>query len=361
MTLRNRILSFNLGTFSLVLLFVGVLSYQEFKEQQVSIRDNPRKTAEESPAREALEVVLYGGATALVLALVFSRLFLNRTLDPITEFTDVLERTNIENLSEPVQRSGNGDELDRMAVVYNRLKQRLDLSFTQTREFTMHASHELKTPLTIMHATLEQMLSDGGFSSPQQRKLESMLEEVQRLSVLSGQLVFLAKADAQQMSFAKNLLALDELVRELGEDCVELGRHRGIRVELLRCDPVSMMGDKMRIRQLLLNLADNAVKYNEADGLIQISLIDETDAVKFVIANRGKAIPNELRQRIFERFFRCDASHQSTIDGAGLGLSISQIIVSLHSGQIAYDLDETGLNRFTLSFPKASSTAAETH
>ena len=355
MRLRNRILLFNLGTFSLVLLFVGALSYIEFREQQKWIEKHLQQASKESPASEALEVVLGGGAAALILALVFSRLFLSRTLAPITEFTADLERTNIENLNEPIKRSGNGDELDRMAVVFNQLKQRLGLSFTQTREFTMHASHELKTPLTIMHATLEQMLSGTSSSSEQQRKLESMLEEVQRLSLLSEQLVFLAKADAAQMTLVKSHLPLDDLVRELCDDCTELGRHRGIRMELLRCDSASIWGDKMRIRQLLLNLADNAVKYNEADGLIQKSLIDAADAVTLIIANRGQVIPPESRDRIFERFFRCDASHESTIDGTGLGLSICQIITTLHGGKIVYDVDDAGLNRFTITFPKTMS------
>jgi len=336
-----------------VLVCIGIMSFIEFREQHRRLDQYAPKPQKEGPANEAAEVVLCGGAAALLLSLLFSRLFLHRTLAPIVEFTNTLEQTNIHNLRDPVERSGNGDELDRMAVVFNRLKERLEMSIHQTREFTMHASHELKTPLAIMHATLEQMISEGSHAAPQVQKLESMLEEVQRLSLLSSHLIFLAKADAEQMPQTIGKLSLHELVREYAEECAELGRHRGIRVELLHCDPVVILGDKMRIRQVLLNLADNAVKYNAGGGLIQISLRCDENTAVFTITNQGDVIPPASRERIFDRFYREDHAHESCFDGLGLGLSIARIIVELHQGKIVYDVDDTGLNRFVVSFPIA--------
>jgi signal transduction histidine kinase len=353
MKLKNRILLFNLTSFSLVLVCVGIMSFIEFREQHRRLDRYAPKPQKEGPASEAAEVVLCGGAAALLLALLFSRLFLTRTLAPIAEFTNTLEQTNIHNLREPVKRSGNGDELDRMAVVFNRLKERLEMSIHQTREFTMHASHELKTPLAIMHATLEQMISEGSHATPQVQKSESMLEEVQRLTLLSSHLIFLAKADAEQMPMTMARLSLHELVAEYGEECLELGRHRNIRVELLRCDPVVILGDKMRIRQVLLNLADNAVKYNVEGGLIQISLRHEETMAIFTITNLGEVIPPASRDRIFDRFYRGDRAHESSFDGMGLGLSIARIVVELHQGTIVYDVDEAGMNRFVVCFPIA--------
>ena len=238
-----------------------------------------------------------------------------------------------------------------MTVVFNRLKERIDVSLNQTKEFTMHASHELKTPLAIMHATLEQLISDGDFTPMQAQKLVSMLEEVQRLSLLSNHLIFLTKADAEEMPLSIVDLKVDELVKEYYEECIELGRHRNIRVELLRCDPVKIRGDKMRIRQVLLNLADNAVKYNKENGLIQISLIHAANKAEFIILNQGAVIPPAARDRVFDRFFRCDHAHESCFDGLGLGLSISRIIIELHGGSIIYDVDDSGANRFTVTFP----------
>ncbi len=353
MKLKNRILLFNLLSFSLVLMCVGAMSFIEFREQHRRLDRYAPYPQKEGPVSEALEVVFCGGTAALLLALLFSRLFLNRTLSPIAEFTNTLEQTNIHNLREPVKRSGNGDELDRMAVVFNHLKQRLEISINQTREFTMHASHELKTPLAIMYAGLEQMISEGNDLDPKIQKLESMLEEVQRLSLLSSHLIFLAKADAEQMPLTIGKLSLDELVAEYGEECAALGRHRNIRVEVIHCDPVLILGDKMRIRQILLNLADNAVKYNVEGGQIQISLRRVEHKAIFTITNQGEVIPPASRERIFERFYRGDRAHESSFDGLGLGLSITQIILQLHQATIAYDVDESGLNRFVICFPLA--------
>lgn len=351
MKLKNRILLFNLTTYSLVLLCVGLMSYIEFREQHRRLDRYAPKPQKEGPASEAAEVVLCGGAASLLLALLFSRLFLHRALAPISEFTNSLEQTNINNLHEPVKRSGNGDELDRMGVVFNRLKERLAMSINQAREFTMHASHELKTPLAIMHATLEQMISDDSYAPPQVQRLESMLEEVQRLSLLSSHLTFLAKADAEQMPLTIGTLPLHELMAEYEEECAELGRHRKIRVEVLHVDRAMIQGDKMRIRQVLLNLADNAVKYNVEGGLIQLSLRLAGSSAIFTITNQGEVIPPAARERIFERFYRGDRAHESSFDGLGLGLSITQIIVQLHRGTVAYDIDENGLNRFSICFP----------
>ncbi len=352
MTLRRRILLFYSITLSLSLVIVGFLSWFEFNEQRnVALHGGVEAALRHDPLVETAEIILLGGLPAILLGIIGGGLLMNRALRPIEELTVVLEKTNASNLADPVHRSGNGDELDRMTAVFNGMKQRLGVSFTQAREFTLHASHELKTPLTIMHSTLEQMLGDAATPAAHRERIASTLEEVQRLSGIVGQLAFLAKADAGLLTVAREPVALDELVRDLTEDASMLAAGASLTVLLVDCEPVKVCGDRMRLRQLLLNLVDNAVKHNHNNGSITLSLRVQDQHAVFQITNTGPVLPPELRARVFERFFRGDAAHGSTVEGSGLGLSIAESIILAHFGSIAMDVTDDGQTRVILSLP----------
>ncbi len=202
------------------------------------------------------------------------------------------------------------------------------------REFTLHASHELKTPLTILHGETETALCDENLSMVQRERLASQLDELQRLAKIVDGLTLLTKADAGQVALSFEPLAFDEIVRDAFADTQILARSQNISVSLKDCEAVRLNGDKHRLRQLLLNLADNAVKYNQAGGKIEFSLQrDDGDAV-LKISNTGVGIAPEVLPRVFERFFRGDASHNSAVDGCGLGLSIAQWIAAAHGGAV---------------------------
>ncbi|MFN0076111.1 MAG: sensor histidine kinase [Prosthecobacter sp.] len=352
MTLRHRILLYYSITLSLSLVIVGYWSWFEFHEQRnVALHGGVEAALKHDPLLETAEIILFGGLPAILLGIIGGGLLMRRALRPIEDLTVVLEKTDASNLAEPVQGSGNGDELDRMAAVFNGMKQRLGVSFTQAREFTLHASHELKTPLTIMHSTLEQMLGDAITPAPHRERVASMLEEVQRLSSIVGQLAFLAKADAGLLTFANETVALDELVRDLTEDTTMLAASANITVKLDACEPVQVSGDRMRLRQLLLNLADNAVKHNQPCGSITLSLCAQDQHAVFQITNTGPVLPPELRARVFERFFRGDAAHGTTVEGSGLGLSIAESITQAHGGSIVMAATSDGRTCITLRLP----------
>lgn len=352
MTLRRRILLFYSVTLSLSLVLVGFWSWFEFEEQQRVVIDGGVKAAlRESPLREAMEIILLGGLPALLIGILGGGLLMRHALRPIRELTEVLEKTDATNLAEPVARSGNGDELDRMTAVFNSMKERLGVSFTQAREFTLHASHELKTPLTIMHGTLEQMIGDAFVPDTHRERITSMLEEVQRLSSIVGQLAFLAKADAGQMETAHAPVAVNELVRDLVEDLALLSAAREISVTLEACVPCTVNGDRMRLRQLLLILGDNAVKHNVQRGFIKLHLHCHDGRAIFCITNSGPALPPALRPRVFERFFRGDPSHNGDVEGAGLGLSIAETIAKSHGGSLTFEVLPGPQTRITLRLP----------
>lgn len=351
MKLKSRILLFNLMTILSALICIGGMSYFEFHEQQQWVLKNTDLLMDDRPSTEAWEIVVGGGILALLVSWTLSRVLLRHALRPIEVLTKALENTNIDNLAEPVSCPSYGDEIERLAIVFNRLKKRLDLSFKQTREFSLHASHELKTPLTIMHGMIEQMLMHTASHEEREQKLVSLLEEVQRLSSISSQLAFLSKADAAQLAMNVTSVPMHELVQEAVEAAQELGRQKQIQVTLAACDQVVLCVDQQRCRQILLNLMDNAVKYNHRGGQIMASLHVRANEVEIAIENSGRTVAEADRQRIFERFFRGDHG-EDDVEGSGLGLSICATIMACHQGTIHYEVNEKGYNQIRLQFPR---------
>ena len=283
---------------------------------------------------EIASVVFWCGIPAVGLALAGGWWLMRKALAPVTAITLAAEKIHERNLSERLPRTGNGDELDRLTEVFNAMTARLHDSFTRIREFTLHASHELKTPLTILRGETETELADESLMPDQRERAISRLEEYHRLSRIVSGLTLLAKADAGQIKLAKEPVRLDELVRDVFADAQILAQSSDLELKLAACEHATVNGDRNRLRQLLLNLVDNAVKYNVAQGRITMGLLHAHDGIEFVITNTGFGIPPEVLPRVFDRFFRGDPAHSSDIEGCGLGLSIAQWIATAHDGQI---------------------------
>ena len=186
----------------------------------------------------------------------------------------------------------------------------------------------------------------------------SQLDEVRRLSTIVDGLTLLAKADAGQVALQLEMVRLDELVRDNFADAQILAEPQHIQVELTDCEKLSVRGDRHRLRQLLLNLADNAVKYNQPHGGVIMSLLKSGDTAQFKIVNTGNGIPPEILPRVFDRFFRGDLAHESAIDGCGLGLSIAQWIVSAHGGKIEIESVPSKLTTVTVRLPLGTTVKA---
>jgi signal transduction histidine kinase len=317
---------------SLVIMGAGV--YQEISEQLH--RDRSHNIWEKA-LEESGEMVLYVGLPAIVLGLVGGWWITRKALAPVTALTEAVEKKHDGNLRERLPSSGNGDELDRLTEVFNAMTSRLDNSFQRIREFTLHASHELKTPLTVMRGELETALREDNLTSTQKELLLSQVDEIERLAKIVDGLTLLTKADTGQIKLNCEPLHLDELVRESFADAKILGQPQGIQVNLCECQGGAVIqGDRHRLRQLLLNLTDNAIKYNEPKGRVNISLSQADGVSELKIENTGAGIAPELQPRVFERFFRGDTSHSNAVEGCGLGLSIAEWIVAAHNGTIQF-------------------------
>ncbi len=180
------------------------------------------------------------------------------------------------------------------------------------------------------------------FRPPNANAPPASLDELRRLARIVDGLTLLAKADAGQVALKLEPLRFDELVRDNFADAQILAEPQGIQVELTACEEITVRGDRHRLRQLLLNLADNAVKYNQPQGHVTMSLQRAGNLAEFTIANTGPGIPPESLPRMFDRFYRGDPAHSQEVDGCGLGLSIAQWIVSAHNGTIKIESPPPG-------------------
>jgi signal transduction histidine kinase len=219
--------------------------------------------------------------------------------------------------------------------VFNSMAARLDVSIQQLRHFTLHASHELKTPLAIMRIQLGTMLEGkSDLNAEQIEWLECELDEVQRLTRIVDALTLLTKADTGLVKLERKAIHFDELMREAFEDAQMLAESKGIQVKLTACEPVELLGDRDRLRQLLLNLTDNAIKYNIDGGQVSLALRNHEGSAELEVTNTGEGIPPETQAHVFDRFFRGEEARARAIEGCGLGLSICRWIVQAHNGRI---------------------------
>jgi signal transduction histidine kinase len=331
MTIRTRLTLWYAGILTASLLVIGYGTYREIDEQ---MRHDHRREPTERAIGETSEMVFQVGLPAVLLGLLGGWWLTRRALGPVKKLTDAATKIHERNLRDPLPRTRNGDELDQLTKVFNDSLARLDDSFKRIREFTLHASHELKTPLTVMCGEAEIASRDESLPPAERERAASQLDELRRLARIVDGLTLLAKADAGQIELAMEPVRLDELVRDNFADAQILAEPQGIQVELAACEEITVRGDRHRLRQLLLNLADNAVKYNQPQGKVTMSLRCDGNFAEFKIANTGTGIPPEILPRVFDRFFRGDPAHSQTVDGCGLGLSIAQWIVSAHKGTI---------------------------
>jgi signal transduction histidine kinase len=355
MTIRARLTLWYAGILCLSTLIIAGFSYRHFLVEQSPEKSNASLVEffnrEMEDWDDVLMVTLWFGLPVAAIGLAGGWFLMRKALAPIAALTQATEKIHERNLHERLPRTGNGDELDRLAEVLNSMIGRLDNSFQQIHEFTLHASHELKTPLTVMRGETESGLQEANLSAAQRERLQSQLDEIQRLTKIVDGLTLLTRADAGQIQLNLETVQFDELVRDAFEDAKILAQQNGIKVSMEKCEAVEIRGDKHRLRQLLLNLTDNAVKYNKSGGSIAMELRRADHGAEFKISNTGPGISAEKLPRIFERFFRGDESHGNAVDGCGLGLSIAQWIIGAHGGRVEAASEIGRLTTFTVKLP----------
>ena len=360
MTIRTRLSLWYAAVMFIALTVMGVLLYHQLiiEPRQAARRHHEghaqRELAESDDTFEDVTgIVLWCGIPAAALALAGGWWLMHKSLAPVAGLAKAAGNITAHNLSDRLPRTANGDELDQLTEVFNGMLARLEDSFNRIREFTLHASHELKTPLTVLCGEAETKMRDESITAADREYHAGQLDELRRISRIVDGLTLLAKADAGMVSLTLAPVRLGELVRDGFADAQILAEPHGVRVELSACDELSVLGDSHRLRQLLLNLVDNAIKYNQPQGWVIIALQRTGENVEFVITNSGAGIPPEVLPRVFDRFFRGDPAHSDVVDGCGLGLSIAQWIVSAHHGSIQITSEPKDRTTVTVRLPLA--------
>ena len=274
-----------------------------------------------------------------------------KALKPLQDVADAAERIHAKALDQRLPQPLGKDEVGRLVRVLNDLFNRLERSFAQATRFSSDASHELKTPLTIMRGEIESALKKQLENPEIENLLIDLLNQTQRLSSITDKLLLLSRADAGALVLKKEAVEFSAMCRDLVEDAEILAMRRKITTKADISPGVMVWADRSYVRQALLNLLDNAIKYNVESGTISISLTESNSLALFRIANTGAEIPKELETSVFERFYRADPSRNANIEGSGLGLSICREIALAHGGQIWLERLEVYRTAFVLALP----------
>ncbi|HXG01185.1 MAG TPA: ATP-binding protein [Bacteroidota bacterium] len=275
----------------------------------------------------------------------------HKALSPVDDVTQRARKITAENLDQSIPPRDVDDEIGRLINTMNDMIRRLHNSFALMRQFSSDASHELRTPLTIMRGEIELALRSEKSPEEYRRVLASTLEEIVRLKSIIDNLLLLGKADQGVVDLHLEEVHLDELIRELHGDSEVLAEPKHITVELKRADPVTIVGDRGRLRQLFLNIVDNAIKYTPNGGRVAISVERQNGTALIEVEDTGIGIPPQDLDRIFERFYRVDKARSREMGGTGLGLSIAKWIAEVHRGSISVESELNKGSKFTVRLP----------
>lgn len=278
-----------------------------------------------------------------------------RTLTPVSEMTHAAQSISASNLSQRLPTRGRGDELDELAETFNAMIARLEESFRKMSEFAGHVSHELRTPLQAMQGETELALLSQAPLGECRRVMESSLEEIDRLNRMIRSLLVLAQADAGEVTPRLEPMDMNELVRDLVEQMQVVAASRGIELRAFTSSPVPLLADPLRMRQMMLNLIDNALKYTPAGGRIEVRVERQQLIAKVRVKDSGVGIGPDDLPHIFERFYRAEKSRtrSGNIDGCGLGLPIVKWVAETHGGSVEVSSLPGQGSDFVVSLPLA--------
>ena len=299
---------------------------------------------------------------AVPLALLFAGLsgyfLVRKSLAPVAAMSERAQHITAENLAENLNAqlpvANPRDELGQLATAFNKLLARLKTSFDQQRQFMADASHELRTPLSIIHANAEITLEHSEGNVDEYREaLASIKRQTQRLMRLVEDMFTLARADAGRRPLHRSVFYLDELVSETTEAARVLATRKAIAVEVADAAEMPFRGDEVLLRQMLLNLLDNAIRHTPTGGRVCVNLAQNDSSFEITVADNGAGIPAAAQPHIFERFYRADESRSRATEGggAGLGLALARWVAEAHDGRLELRRSDASGSVFTITLP----------
>ena len=269
-------------------------------------------------------------------------------LKPIGKFSDKIEEVQAQNLADSRIEENNVKELNQLSVSYNKMLERLSDAFDIQRQFTANAAHELRTPLSLMQIQLDSYNSNPhpGNDADTEQTIKMVTEQNDRLGKMVKTLLDMSEL---QTVGRDDVIMVNALVDEALADLEPLAQEKNIKL-IGKCTDIRMIGSDILIYRMVYNLVENAIKYNHSGGRVTVTAYQKEKHIYLSIEDTGNGIPEELRQRVFEPFFRVDKSRSRELGGVGLGLALVHEIVSAHDGTITVRSNPSGGTIFDVSF-----------
>ena len=273
-------------------------------------------------------------------------------LRPIREFSDKIEEVQAQNLSDSRIEENNVKELNQLSISYNKMLERLSEAFEIQRQFTANAAHELRTPLALMQVQLDlyNSASHPGNDADTLQTIKMVTEQNDKLNRMVKTLLDMSEL---QSVGRDDKIILDAIVEEVLADLEPLAVEKNIKL-IGKCEDATMIGSDILIYRLVYNLVENAIKYNHPLGQVTVTAYQRNKHVYLSVEDTGSGIPKELRERVFEPFFRVDKSRSRELGGVGLGLALVNEIVRVHDGSICIKSGKTGGTIFEVTFAQCS-------
>lgn len=273
-------------------------------------------------------------------------------LRPIREFSDKIEEVQAQNLSDSRIEENNVKELNQLGISYNKMLERLSEAFEIQRQFTANAAHELRTPLALMQVQLDlyNSASHPGNDADTLQTIKMVTEQNDKLNRMVKTLLDMSEL---QTVGRDDKIILDAIVEEVLADLEPLAVEKNIKL-IGKCEDATMIGSDILIYRLVYNLVENAIKYNHPCGQVTVTAYQRNKHVYLSVEDTGSGIPKELRERVFEPFFRVDKSRSRELGGVGLGLALVREIVRVHDGSICIKSGKTGGTIFEVTFAQHS-------
>lgn len=262
------------------------------------------------------------------------------TMNIINRINETAKEITSNKLNKRIKVPKGKDEISKLIITLNSMIAGLEKSFTQAKQFSQDAAHEIRTPLTIIRGEIEEIIENESGNKNTIKTLENVLEEVQFLSSISERLLLIHNMDTNKIKYYFEKIQLSELLQEIYQDILVLSMKKNITVQMEISDNITINGNKELLLRLLWNITDNAIKYNKPNGTVAIKLYQSDSQVIIEVKDSGIGIPETDIPKIFDRFYRVDKSRSRGLGGSGLGLSICRWIAELHNGEISVESKE---------------------
>jgi heavy metal sensor kinase len=305
--------------------------------------------------RSVVIELLIIGLSVLLLSFIGSYWLAVRSFAPVEKMTSIARRIEVGDLHERVPVPRTQDELQKLALTFNQMIERLERSFARQRRFVADASHELRTPVAAIRSMTDVTLASSSAVSPDEYRtvLHDVNVEAERLGHLISDLLSLARVDENKLPLEREALRLDRLVVDVAATMELLATEKGITLAVEADEPATVLGDEARLIQVIMNLVDNAINYTNAGGNITLQVHVKGDTAYLNVSDTGIGIQPEHLEHIFERFYRVDPARSRAAGGTGLGLSIVDWVVHAHDGTISVVSTPGQGTTFTVQLPLA--------